>query len=155
MAKIDPIAAHPLAGIPYEKLKFVRMNNRRVPLYSVEGIVRAPERPIDALGRAFAKYGGECFYCGKPFKPQPLSPKGPHRDHVMPVCDGGSDRLHNLVIACAGCGSAKSNKAWPDFDPKATKRYLAALEKHLARSFGWPASPSARPPPSPASAAGP
>lgn len=156
MAKFDPVALHPLDGPPYDKLHFVRLNPQRVPLYTVAGSPSAAAGAERALARAFALYGGACFYCGKTFKPQPLSPRGAHRDHVVAQSCGGSDRLHNLVIACSPCGSKKADRPLEDFQPPAATKYSAALERHIARALGA-ASPkaSALPRPKPAAAAGP
>jgi 5-methylcytosine-specific restriction endonuclease McrA len=136
MAKFDPITRHPIAGLPYEKVAFVRMTPRRDPLYRVEGHDASPTDPFDALGTAFAIYGGCCFYCGKKFKPQPLSGGKAHRDHVVPDSKGGSDRLHNLLIACHRCGTSKASKEIHRFNRRAADKYLAAIERHIARCLG-------------------
>ena len=136
MAKIDPVALHPLEGPPYDKLHFVRMTATRVPLYWVEGTALAPAGALASLQQAFRKYGGSCFYCGRQFPAQDFSKAGAHRDHVVARSHGGSDRLHNLVIACSKCGTAKADRAVQDFQPTAAKTYLAALERHLARALG-------------------
>ena len=136
MARFDPIALHPLAGRPYDKIRFVRMTPSRVPLYRVEGSSAAERGAGDALRVAFAIHGGECFYCRRRFKPQPLSRKQAHRDHVVPCSRGGSDRLHNLVIACTGCGAAKADRPIRHFDPAAADRLLVELERHIARALG-------------------
>ena len=155
MARIDPITSHPVKGLPYDHLNFVKMNSRRVPLYSVHGYTGAPTGAKEALGRAFARYGGRCFYCRKKFGPQPLSRKLAHRDHIIAESHGGSDRLHNLVIACTPCGTAKGDRSIQDFRPQVAKEYLAALERHIARALGCDASPLSPLPPKPAAAAGP
>jgi 5-methylcytosine-specific restriction endonuclease McrA len=91
---------------------------------------------LDALARAFAAYGGSCFYCEREFPPQKLSTRGAHRDHVIATSKGGSDRLHNLVIACQECGTEKANRSIRDFRPSAADKYVAALERHIARALG-------------------
>jgi 5-methylcytosine-specific restriction endonuclease McrA len=135
MAKIDPITLHPIAGLPYEKIRFVRMTSKRVPLYAVQG-VDGERGASEALRRAFCEYGGRCFYCDMRFKPQKLSSRGAHRDHVVAASHGGSARLHNLVIACRRCGSEKADKPVRQFRPEAADRYLSALERHIARALG-------------------
>ncbi len=42
---------------------------------------------------------GPCHYCG--------SPDARHVDHVIPLCQGGTHDLVNLVRACGSCNSAK------------------------------------------------
>ena len=133
MSKLGKIlATHPLAFTPYDKLEFVRLNNRKVPLYIVEGCSEDPCGAFDALGKAFRKYGGPCFYCGKKLKPQGLSCGGPHRDHVIAQSKDGDDLLHNLVIACGKCGAEKANKPIERFRPHAAGRYLEALNRHIS-----------------------
>jgi 5-methylcytosine-specific restriction endonuclease McrA len=135
MSKLDKlIAAHPLGCSPYDKLQFVNFDTHGIPLYTVAGIESPPTGAFEALGRAFAQYGGKCFYCPTKFKPQPLSNEltRAHRDHVIASSQGGSDLLHNLVIACGKCGRTKSNDPIHDFRPKSAKEYLDALNKHIA-----------------------
>ena len=136
MAKIDPIAKHPLQGLPYDRLEYVKLSADRIPHYRVIGSRRDPCGAFKALGHAFEMYGGTCFYCGKKFAPQLLSEKRAHRDHIIPESAGGSDRLHNLVIACTKCGTKKSDKPIRQFRPKLADTYLQALERHIARALG-------------------
>lgn len=128
------IAAHPLSGSPYDKLEFVDRNHKGVPLYRVSGSNDPPAGAFQALGTAFALYGGKCFYCPTKFKPQPLSNETTraHRDHVIATSQGGSNLLHNLVIACGKCGRSKANDPIHDFMPRSAKIYLDALNKHIA-----------------------
>ena len=135
MAKIDPIAAPPFPGLPYEKIEFVRLNAKRVPLYRVKGGEEIAGA-FETLGRAFVRYGGECFYCGKKFRPASFSHNKAHRDHVVADSSGGSPRLHNLVIACVRCGTLKANKPIRQFRPKVADRYLTMLEAHISRALG-------------------
>ena len=135
MSKLEKlITAHPICGTPYDKLEFVRFDSRSVPLYAVTGSDDPPTGAFEALGRAFQRYGGKCFYCPTRFRPQALSNEltKAHRDHVVARCHGGSGHLHNLVIACGKCGRDKADDAIHEFRPKAAKQYLDALNKHLA-----------------------
>jgi hypothetical protein len=52
----------------------------------------------------FAKWGRKCAYCDKENVPLNL-------DHVRPRCNGGSDRLSNLVPACIPCNQRKGSLA--------------------------------------------
>jgi 5-methylcytosine-specific restriction endonuclease McrA len=134
MAKLERlIAAHPIPGEPYDKLEFVKLNQHRVPLYSVKDCEEPPSGGFEALRRAFVKYGGKCFYCGTRFEAQQLTQGIVHRDHVLAKSRGGSDMLHNLVIACSKCDRIKAADPIHDFRPKSAKAYLAALENHIAR----------------------
>jgi 5-methylcytosine-specific restriction endonuclease McrA len=59
----------------------------------------------------FAFYGPRCA-CGAPAE---------HVDHVIPVADGGTDRLDNLRPACAKCNLARAQAE--------AKRSLSAQER--------------------------
>ncbi|MGZ8286959.1 MAG: HNH endonuclease [Allosphingosinicella sp.] len=132
MSKLDArLTSHPLNRKPYNQLRFVSFDHNRVPLYRVAGSSEAACGAKEALGRAFELHGGECFYCHIKFSPQPLSMDGPHRDHVVAASAGGSNLLHNLVIACHHCGRAKSHDPIHDFRPRAAKAYFEALEAHI------------------------
>lgn len=51
------------------------------------------------------KYGNECFWCHRPFtKDLPLT-----IDHILPLKNGGSDRLENLVPGCEPCNNGRAN----------------------------------------------
>lgn len=126
------IAAHPLAGSPYDKLRYARLDKRRVPLYTVASCGDHESGAYDALGRAFAKFGGECFYCAEQLTGGKLSSSGPHRDHVIAQSKGRNDLLHNLVIACGKCGAKKGRKPIEEFQPEAAGKYLEALNRHLS-----------------------
>lgn len=72
---------------------------------------RSPKRQ-----RIFQKTGGRCWYCGQPLNdhwrgvtPYP-PPNAFHVDHVTPRKKGGSNKLENLVAACASCNLSKGNK---------------------------------------------
>lgn len=151
MAKLEQlIAAHPIRGLPYDMLEFVCFDRQRVPLYKVKGTDGTATGAPEALRKAFARYGGKCFYCRRRFKPQPLS-NDAHRDHVIPKKSGGSNLLHNLVIACAKCDSTKGCKPVHDFSAPSAQKYLSALNLHIRRCINDatppPPKPSGPPPP--------
>lgn len=156
MAKL---AGHPLSGSPYNKLIYDRCDSNGVPLFRVTDVDAPASGAFEALGRAFARHGGRCFYCPTKFKPQSFSNNAAHRDHVHAKSAGGSDMLHNLVIACAKCGRTKGSDSIYDFRPTSAKEYLAALESHIARCVKDAdrdkTSPPSPPRPSPGAAAGP
>ena len=39
----------------------------------------------------------------------------PHVDHIKPVCNGGTDDLDNLSLACAFCNMAKGDAPVEEF----------------------------------------
>jgi 5-methylcytosine-specific restriction endonuclease McrA len=50
-------------------------------------------------------FGWRCVYCKLALTVKTLT-----QDHVKPISKGGSDWASNLVPACKGCNSSKSNK---------------------------------------------
>lgn len=58
--------------------------------------------PPDQYSRAeiFARWGERCCYCNADAE---------HLDHVNALSNGGEDKPHNLVPACADCNLAKSS----------------------------------------------
>jgi 5-methylcytosine-specific restriction endonuclease McrA len=132
MTKTNRLLAHPLSGVPYEKLVFAGFDHNRVALYNVEGTDEPATKPYEALKRAFQHWGGKCFYCHTKFAAQAFTDKTVGRDHVRPKSKDGPDLLYNLVIACRTCDRVKANDAIHDFRPKAAQAYLAALENHIA-----------------------
>ena len=51
-----------------------------------------------------AKYGSDCWICGKPIAGQVSL------DHVIPRSRGGTDDLDNLRPSCLGCNVARGNR---------------------------------------------
>ena len=49
----------------------------------------------------FKRDRGRCAYCGAPAE---------HLDHVVPICQGGTNNLDNLVAACANCNLSKGGR---------------------------------------------
>jgi len=74
----------------------------------------APEKTL----RIFAKTGGKCHWCDVDliFVPDG-SPNGYHVDHVLPVCDGGTNDEDNLVPACAACNHKRARNENPTASP--------------------------------------
>ena len=54
------------------------------------------------------KWGRRCAYCGA--KDRPLQV-----EHVVPRARGGSDRVSNLTLACAGCNQKKGTQTAEEF----------------------------------------
>lgn len=73
----------------------------------------SPEKTL----RIFGKTGGRCHWCSVAliFYPDG-SPSGFHVDHVLPVCDGGTNDEANLVPSCASCNHKRARL----HDPTAT-----------------------------------
>jgi hypothetical protein len=67
-------------------------------------IMRKRKRTVSAKRRfeVLRRDGFKCTYCGARASASEL-----HVDHVIPVVDGGSDELNNLVSACIDCNLGK------------------------------------------------
>lgn len=58
----------------------------------------------------YERDNGKCVYCGKPVLAR-FSPNDPRGfDHVIPRSKGGKHTKSNLVVSCADCNAAKSDK---------------------------------------------
>ena len=125
------VAAHPLNKKPYDAISFVRVDGFGTPLYTVG----SDERQLGAaaaLRSALQQFGGECFYCDQPMPPQTTSHHAT-RDHVRPKRDGGTDYLHNLVLACGACNRSKGCNDLVRFRPEDAAEYMKALDEHIVR----------------------
>lgn len=63
-----------------------------------------------SAGRHFMEYlvdiaEGKCPHCD-----QPITPDSIHKDHIIALDQGGSDKWHNMQALCQPCNSAKKNR---------------------------------------------
>ncbi|AZG47166.1 HNH endonuclease [Gordonia insulae] len=87
------------------------------------------QRAGDALTERF---GPTCFYCSASTR------SGRHVDHVLPWSRVGIDGLTNLVLACQGCNSSKSDLLpAPEHVGRALDRGRPVLDG-LAAEINWP-----------------
>ena len=61
------------------------------------------EIPKSLRFQVLKRDGFKCRYCGRPADDGVVL----HVDHKVPRCEGGSDRIENLVAACADCNLGK------------------------------------------------
>ena len=124
------VAAHPLRKyLPYNAIKFVRVDGNGTPLYRV----RKNKKELgaaEALRTAFEQLGGHCFHCKHWMPAQPLS-QACTRDHLRPRSAGGCDYLHNLVLACGPCNRRKGGSDLITFSADVGAEYMKALDEHL------------------------
>jgi 5-methylcytosine-specific restriction endonuclease McrA len=70
-----------------------------------------PELSFQEWKEAVIFFDGACAYCGAtPRKGERLT-----KDHLVPVCEGGTTTPDNIVPACKNCNSSKNNeelKTW-------------------------------------------
>lgn len=66
--------------------------------------------------RIFERDGGRCHWCGVELAwgDSGLAPNTFHVDHVIAVCDGGTNVESNLVAACASCNHGRAREGPPD-----------------------------------------
>lgn len=76
--------------------KIVKRNARRKALR--RGAI-GPTHTESQWRELVSKYGGYCAYC----RIKPVE----HRDHVIPVSEGGTDAIDNIMPACATCNLRK------------------------------------------------
>lgn len=61
----------------------------------------------------FKKQRGKCYYCGRKLSRRRLTQQNqfqPTVDHVVPLGQGGEDKLRNKIMACQACNRSKGNK---------------------------------------------
>jgi len=75
-----------------------------------------------------AAHDGRCVYCGSVLTPTTRS-----RDHVIPLCRGGTNDITNIVPACKKCNSRKHTKTREEY-----LAWLAAVGSHVAMLPQYP-----------------
>lgn len=65
--------------------------------------------------KVLTRDGHKCRYCGRGADQVALDV-----DHIIPVREGGTDDLDNLVAACVDCNMGKSGHRLSDFDARAS-----------------------------------
>lgn len=73
----------------------------------------------------FSRDNFTCRYCGRQSDTIPL-----HVDHVIPVCQGGTNDIENLITACADCNLGKGGKTIPQSAPTEADRLRLAQERN-------------------------
>ena len=105
------LVRHPLPDVAYQALRYCRTNGARVDVFYVDGVPGGPFSAPTALRRSARQHGWRCAYriwCAD--RGDELS-----IDHLAPLTRGGTDRLHNLRIACADCNERKGDMKLQSF----------------------------------------
>lgn len=81
------------------------------PRYSRKNAQDQPPRHTkDQWLKKLARHGMHCHYCEIPLTMQMLT-----KDHLMPLCRGGSDTIYNIVPACLPCNQSKGWRTDTEF----------------------------------------
>lgn len=62
--------------------------------------------------------GNRCHYCGVLMTPSnkgDFHPDGMSIDHIVPLAEGGTDDMDNLVLACRRCNLDKRTDSYHEF----------------------------------------
>lgn len=96
----------------------------------LEGIIDPPLKTPDK-NRIRDYFDNECAYCGIDIDPQ--SRKG-HFDHLVSRADGGTNDMHNVVLACNTCnGDLKRERDWLEFLHEIAGGALQEREQHIRK----------------------
>jgi 5-methylcytosine-specific restriction endonuclease McrA len=119
---------HWLDDLPYRALVYSKNSPHGTPLYLVAGSNADASKSHNALTEALRVHRSAscCFYCGRGGKSVELSV-----DHVDPKCRGGTDSLHNLVIACVKCNGDKAAQTIEAYAPDASRRWLLGIRAQI------------------------
>lgn len=128
---VAALAEHPIRTAPYSAIGYSRRHNGK-PLYKVDNSEAGG--PVKAMRAAHARWGSNCFYCGKPM-PHDVGNDVFTLDHVQPEAQGGTDDLHNLVFSCRPCNQRKGATLVADFHAMRAADYASALERHVVRTL--------------------
>lgn len=77
-----------------------------------------PQRRMKLLKILMPKQGNRCCYCDKRMvvKQQgqgiPFPANGATIEHLRRKCEGGTDRLDNIAIACLHCNTRRGSVDW-------------------------------------------
>lgn len=107
-------------------LQFSRSESRKeYAQYRLESIKESDTHHTKAeIAKLFELQEGCCWFCGKKF-PEKNGKLYYHKEHYVPIVRGGSDDVHNIVLACQPCNQKKQDMLGDDFeDIMAKKRSL-------------------------------
>jgi 5-methylcytosine-specific restriction endonuclease McrA len=120
-------------------------NNNYQPNKGKRGAMKSPENQEDIPQRMHSSHtrkewlqklfdhGTHCHYCEVSLTTETVT-----KDHLTPLCRGGSDTIDNIVPACLACNQTK---AWRTEDEFLAVRPFLSTGKR-ARSYIRPCAPS-------------
>ena len=98
------------APVTYLALELTRFDTQKLQSPEISGIEYQQGTLYGYEVREYLleKWGRKCVYCGAEHVPLQV-------EHLTPKTRGGSDRVSNLAIACAGCNQKKGNRTATEF----------------------------------------
>lgn len=88
---------------------------------------RGGDRRATAVGHLIDRDGDSCWYCGGAFVP---GRRVRTIDHAIPLGIGGTNRLHNLRLACGQCNHRKASLSEQEYRRSS---YLAERQRLVRR----------------------
>lgn len=119
-------ALAPISGISMELVKF---DMQRMEDPDIAGVMyqQGTLHGYEVREYLLEKFNRTCAYCGATGVPLQV-------EHVIPRAVGGSDRVSNLMLACATCNQAKGAQSIEEFlahKPALLKKIKAQLKRPL------------------------
>lgn len=75
-----------------------------------KGIIIPGKHTKAEIEKLFRDQYGQCAYCG-----EFLFKDGFHKDHIVPVKEGGSHNIENIQLLCRSCNLRKACKSHKKF----------------------------------------
>jgi 5-methylcytosine-specific restriction endonuclease McrA len=102
LRRLAPVAAisHELVRFDTQLLEYLQITGTQYQQGELAG--------YEVREYLLEKFGRQCAYCGVRGVPLQV-------EHIVPKARGGSNRVSNLTIACAGCNQAKGSRTAEEF----------------------------------------
>lgn len=83
----------------------------------------------------YKQFNNSCAFCGVELTDERGSKNGKTLDHIVPLCDGGTNYIWNLIPACRSCNCKKNGKnfllgVWSGLNWKTRQRISVSREMH-------------------------
>lgn len=113
---------------------FVERENRRKKRMVRKSLARKSKfvHTQKQVAELFEKQMRSCFYCGGEFEESKAGLFLYHRDHYVALASGGTDHIHNIVLACPGCNKKKGAMDACYFERELSKHFSVGQSKRVA-----------------------
>ncbi len=98
---------YPISGLSMELVKFDTQLLENPDISGIE-YQQGELAGYEVREYLLEKWGRKCAYCSKTDIPLQI-------EHIIPESRGGSDRVSNLTVACAGCNQRKGTRTAAEF----------------------------------------